>query len=83
MATSVEMQPDGDSVSWENNKGNQTRLGNEFLKYISRTDSSFRDVAVANVHEEQWQKARARRRQVRLGWLDLPELAALQAFDSA
>lgn len=37
---SVAMTADGSSESWENNKGNQTRLGNEFLKHISNTDSA-------------------------------------------
>ena len=37
---SVEMTADGSSESWESNKGNQTRLGNEFLKHIANTDSA-------------------------------------------
>ena len=37
---SVEMTADGSSESWENNKGNQVHLGNEFLKHISLTDSA-------------------------------------------
>ena len=31
---------EGASESWENNKSNQIRLGNEFLKHISTTDSA-------------------------------------------
>ena len=37
---SIEMTADGGSASWENNKNNQTRLANEFLKHISITDSA-------------------------------------------
>jgi hypothetical protein len=37
---SVEMTAEGASESWENNKSNQTRLGNEFLKHIGITDSA-------------------------------------------
>jgi hypothetical protein len=39
-AGSVAMTADGSSDSWENNKANQVRLGNEFLKHISTTDSA-------------------------------------------
>jgi hypothetical protein len=39
-AGSVAMTADGSSDSWENNKTNQIRLGNEFLKHISTTDSA-------------------------------------------
>jgi hypothetical protein len=37
---SVAMSADGSSDSWENNKTNQVRLANEFLKHISTTDSA-------------------------------------------
>ena len=39
-AGSVAMTADGSSDSWENNKTNQIRLGNEFLKHLSTTDSA-------------------------------------------
>jgi len=38
---------DGSSESWESNKGNQTRLGNEFLKHIANTDSATAGSATA------------------------------------
>jgi hypothetical protein len=38
-SSSVAMTAEGSSDSWEANKGNQVRLGNEFLLHISKTDS--------------------------------------------
>ena len=40
VGASKEMTADGTSDSWENNKANQVRLGNAFLKHISITDSA-------------------------------------------
>lgn len=40
MGGSVEMGAAGASDSWTNNQSNQVRLGNEFLKWISITDSA-------------------------------------------
>ena len=39
-APSVEMTAGGASDSWENNKSNQVRLGNAFLKHLTKTDSA-------------------------------------------
>lgn len=39
-SSAMSLTAEGASDSWENNKSNQVRLGNEFLKHISTTDSA-------------------------------------------